>query len=141
MTLALLFACAKGSLEITPNPLSWGEVDFHAGENCEDDEGGCSPLDVVLRNAGDADLELTSAQGYDSTYLCIDGYAADAPMELGDLPPGASSILTISVCGYQPGELTSEVSGSIVFELETGDESLDWSFTPIRNIDGDDTGT
>jgi len=135
----LLLGCAQGSLEITPNPVAFGEVDFHAGEECEPEEGGCAPLDVTLRNAGDADLELVSSAGYDGDYLCLSGHAADTELDLGTLPPGAAVILTMSICGYEPGELTSEVDGTIAFDVEGGD--LDWSFTPIRDQGGGDTGS
>ena len=138
MTALVLLACASGSLEITPNPVVWGEVDFHAGEDCEPEDGGCDPLDVVLRNAGDGDLELASTAGFDGDHVCVDGHAADTALDLGTLPPAASVILTMSVCGYEPGERDSEVTGSITFD---GGESLDWSFTPIRDIAGEDTGT
>lgn len=140
MTLFVLLACSEGSLEVTPNPVAFGEVDFHAGSNCEPEDGGCAPLEVRLRNSGDADLELVSTDGYDGDYLCIEGHASDTTLDLGSLPPGASAILAMSICGYQPGELTSEVSGSVEFGVPGGTESIDWSFTPIRDQDGEDTG-
>ena len=141
MTLLLGLGCSAGSLEITPNPLSCGEVDFHAEPfDCDPDDGGCGPEDVVLRNAGDADLTITSP-GYDGDYLCIDGHPADTELDLGVLPPGATLLLTTSVCGYNPGDLTSEVSGSIRFSTDgETDPELVWSFTPVRDQGGSDSG-
>lgn len=139
MTLFLALGCSAGSLEITPNPLAWGEVNVHQ-TGCETDEGGCLPEDVVLRNAGDADLTITSS-GYDGDYLCIAGHPADTELDLGVLPPGATLLLTTSICGYLPGDLTSEVSGSIRFSTDgETDPDLVWSFTPYRDQGGSDSG-
>ena len=80
------------------------------------------------------------ANGYDDDYLCIEGFPDGGALELGTLPPGATYNLEIAVCGYLPGDLTNEVSGSIVFDHDgEGSPSLDWSFTPIRDFE-EDTG-
>jgi hypothetical protein len=140
-TFLALLGCSTGVLEISPNPVVWGEIDFLGGppEECDDDEGGCAPTTVTLRNSGDADLEVR-ANGYDDAYLCVEGFPDGAALELGSLPPGATYPIVLSVCGYEPGDLTSEVSGSIVFEHDgDGSASLDWSFTPVRVFE-EDTG-
>lgn len=142
MTWLLALGCASGALEITPNPLSFGEIDFQAGPppECDPDDGGCAPEDVILRNAGDADLTITSS-GYDGDYLCISGHPADTELDLGVLPPGATLLLKTSVCGYNPGDRDSEVTGTIRFSTDgDSDPELTWTFTPIRDIGGGDSG-
>lgn len=141
--LLLALGCSQGALEITPNPLSFGVIDFHNGPpaECDEDDGGCAPEDVILRNAGDAEMTITSS-GYDGDYLCVNGHPPDTELDLGVLPPGATLLLSASVCGYNPGDRDSEVSGEIRFSTDGADDPvLTWSFTPIRDIAGGDTGS
>lgn len=140
----LLLACSSGSLSISPNPIEWGEIDFHNADpmDCDPEDGGCDPTVVTLLNDGDRDVGISIPGGVDSDHLCVDGFEPDTDMDLGTLGAGSSYNLVIAVCGYEPGERDSEVTGAISIALDSGDtESLEWSFTPIRNIGGSDSGS
>ncbi len=136
--LFLLFACAEGDLAIEPVSLDWGEIDFQ-DDGCRDClcEAGCAPMDLVLTNAGEADLEVSLPAGMDADHLCPIGHDPSGPIELGVLESDASFILRIAVCGYLPGERDTEVSGTVDIENDGVDTVIQvpWSFTPIRNID------
>ncbi len=136
--LIALLACSEGDLAIEPVSLDWGEVDFQTAEclDCVCDEG-CAARDLVLTNAGDADLEVSLPLGMDADHLCPIGHDPTEAIELGVLEPEASFILRIAVCGYVPGERDTEVTGTIDLENDGVDTVIEvpWSFTPIRNID------
>lgn len=137
--LALLaLGCSRGQLSLDPAELVWGEVDFQAEPlNCED---GCDPLEATLRNDGEGDLAVRLPSGYDGDHLCIDGFTEpDSPLDLGILPPGASYILVIRVCGYLEGERDTEVRGALRLDADGEGFTWPWSFTPIRDF-GEDTG-
>jgi hypothetical protein len=145
MTLALLlFGCAKGDIALAPGTLDWGEVDFHNADpaECDGDNLGCDPRIVSIVNNGDGEATIT-AEAFDGDHLCASGFPSGGPIEVGVLPAGASYDLELSVCGYGPGERNQDVTGEIRFSLDDSSESsvtLAWSFVPIRNISGDDTG-
>lgn len=138
-------ACKGGGgaelLEASPASLDFGVVDFQGPPiNCDPDEGGCAPTALDLTNVSDATISLSAPQGYDGERLCLDGFEADGPLSFGDLAPGSTYRITVSVCGYAAGERDVEVSGALSFGAD-GEAALSvpWSFTPVRAITGDDT--
>ena len=141
LSLTVFGACKQGALSLSPPELAWGEVDFQ-GEplDCTADDGGCDAMVVTLTNSGQGDLNLRLPYGYDGDHLCVEGFDADAPLELGLLAPGSSYNLKISVCGYLAGERDSEVSGALQIETdgEPSQTTWPWSFTPVRDF-GEDT--
>lgn len=147
LLVALLSASAckggggEGPIEASPASLDFGVVDFQGPPlNCDPDDGGCAPISLDLTNVSEATISLSAPQGYDGERLCVDGFEADGPLSFGDLAPGSTYRVTVSVCGYAAGERDTEVSGSLSFGAD-GETALTvpWSFTPVRALTGDDT--
>lgn len=134
----LLIACSSGEISLSPSSLDFGEVDFNAEPlDCDGEEGGCSPTTVTVRNEGEDTLTVTGS-GWDTDYLCIEGFESDS-LDLGALPAGSAFDLVIAVCGKDPG-YGSEITGSLRFTPSSGEAlTLPWSFTPVRDLQ-DDTG-
>ena len=138
-------SASSGILEIDPESLDWGEVDFHT-EECMDClcADGCGSTQILLTNTGEQSLTVTMPKGFDDEHLCIDGYTSQPNLNIGTLEPEEFFILDVAVCNYQPGELNlpdespaRPVSGSLTFSTDgpSGTSTLPFSFTPIRNQD------
>ena len=145
VALLIVAACKDGGgggpIEASPASLDFGSVDFQGPPlNCDPDEGGCAPTALDLTNVSDATISLSAPFGYDGERLCLDGFEAEGASSFGDLAPGSTYRVTVSVCGYAAGERDTEVSGSLTFGAD-GEAALSvpWSFTPVRAITGDDT--
>lgn len=145
-TISLFLGCSsQGSLELDPEALEWGEVDFH-NDDCMDCAcaDGCGLTPLFLNNTGEGALEIKMPNGFDDNHLCIDGYDNEDNLNLGTLEPGEFFLLNVSVCGYEPGELNTEtetearpVTGKLRFTTD-GDPAqsdLSFSFIPVRNQD------
>lgn len=137
MTAIVAFlACASGDVVPEPRELVFGTVDFQADAcpECLCDEG-CNPVDLVLTNVGEEPASVRMPQGFDDTHLCLAGYDPVSPLELGLVGPQERLILPFSVCGYAPGELTTTVEGTLLFETDGVDPWVEvpWSVTPIRD--------
>jgi hypothetical protein len=98
------------------------------------------PTALDLTNVSDATISLSAPFGYDGERLCLDGFEAEGASSFGDLAPGSTYRVTVSVCGYAAGERDTEVSGSLTFGADgEAAQSVPWSFTPVRALTGDDT--
>ncbi|MCB9761074.1 MAG: hypothetical protein H6739_14640 [Alphaproteobacteria bacterium] len=136
----LLPGCAAGSLEASPDPLTWGEVDFHDAEplECDGDEGGCDPQTLNLTNVGAVALTVELPDGYEGDTLCLIGFEPDTPIVLDPLTQEQTYQLRVSVCGYPAGALDTEVTGSFRFVTDGRPEVVEvgWAYTPVRHQDG-----
>ncbi|MCB9791269.1 MAG: hypothetical protein H6741_00945 [Alphaproteobacteria bacterium] len=133
-----------GQLEISPNPVTWGVIDFHQIEpvECDFDEGGCEPTLVRLENVGAAELSLEIPGGHDGETVCIRGWEPGEAITLDPLAPGAYFNLELVVCGYPAGALDTEVTGSYAVRTNDGAGSvpLQYAYTPTRDQGGGDSG-
>ena len=143
MLLLFAMACGKGDISVSPSLIDWGQVDFHNADppECDSDQGGCDPRTAAITNHGEGEVSLL-ADSFDSDHICVQGFAAGAPIDLGTLGPGATYNLVLAVCAYGPGERDTPLTGDIVFGLDGAREDtavVSWSFIPVRNIPIDDT--
>lgn len=135
MLIALLVACAEPTvLALSPAALDFGEVDF-AGEL---PEGGYTSETVTLRHEGGPAVALALPE-YDFDRLCVAGFPDDRdyPRALGTVEEGGSYVFEVGVCGYVPGELTTEVTTELVVETdgEPGSVTLPIAFVPYRGTE------
>jgi hypothetical protein len=148
-----LAGCDSGS-ELTPFPssISWGEIDFRQPLP----ETGYSPKTIDLNNNGEKEVSSISIDRLDLNIdydcpgssecnrLCLQGFDK-TPADLGSLDAGSSYSFVVAVCDYveETGERDEEISGQIEIS-HSGTNSpitVDWSFTPVFLIEGnDDTG-
>ena len=129
----LLFACgAAGELSVFPSSLDFGEVDFQL----EMPEEGYGALTVALKNVGETDLDI-SVSHVDFDRLCLQGFTAE-PIDLGTLRPNQSYSIKVGVCDYsrETGERDNLVSDYISIDHNGANSpsSIQWSFTPVENI-------
>ncbi len=134
---ALLAGCARADLDVEPEAIDWGEVDFLA----EMPDGGYAPVDLAITNGGDAVLHAVLAE-FDFDHLCAPGFAADRmPAELPPLDPGQTYAIPVGACAYsaEGGERDTEVSGAIVITADGSDPEAEipWSFVPVLGLDED----
>lgn len=137
LPLLLAVACrAPGSLQVDPDALDWGEVDFYE----EMPEGGYDPTTLTLTNTGERSLEVT-LPGFDHEHLCLEGFTDDQEdVALPTLEPGSTYLLVVGVCGYRVEGSSSErdtlVEGEITFTHggEGSPVAVPFSFTPVKNI-------
>ena len=134
--LPLLVGCGGGEapvvIELTPATLAFGEVDF---VEAMPDEGYGAQY-VEIRNVGEENLDIT-IPGFDGDRICLEGF--DDPDQTINLPTLSSQqlyALKIGICGYLPGELTSEVTGTIRLDNDSqqGSVELVYTYTPVTNI-------
>lgn len=134
MILSLL-ACGDPELQfdISPSPLDLGTVDFVA----EMPDEGYASGSVSLANVGETSAVLTMPE-YDTEVFCIAGFTTQAfPVEMSEVKPGSTYVLTVGICGYPPGNAGEEVETS--FEVWTDGTpdtlTVDVVFTPNRVTD------
>jgi hypothetical protein len=134
-----LIACApKVEFDVNPTSLVFGEVDFGSYQTGEDmPENGWAYGEIQLTNVGKGTTSLSLPE-YDTDRLCVAGYEADRtdwPVPLGDIEPEATLKLGVGVCGYEPGELTSEVTTQVDVWTDGDPDTLSISvtFTPVRS--------
>lgn len=137
--LPFLAACGTsgGDLRVEPAFLDFGEVDFQDALP----EGGYGRREVALTNEGSAPVQVT-IPGFDGERLCVTGLdPAEAPLALPAIEPGSRYLLYVGVCGYLPGERDTRVDGSIMLVNDGVDPvvTVDYAFTPTRDIGSDDT--
>lgn len=135
MLLFLALACGPAELTVSPTHIAWEEVDFQQAR--PDDGYGLE--EVTLTNTGERTLEL-QVRGVDEEHVVVEGRWLDPTARtLYPLEPGLDEVLTVAVWDYVPGERDAEVSGRL--ELVDADrgvsEAVDWTFTPVRRIEGD----
>lgn len=140
LLVVVLAGCGGKSteLEISPPQVNWGELDFAE----EPPDEGFEPVQLVIKNVGDNDVEV-ELTGFDFERLCAPGYSA-VPASLGNVTAGGSVAVSVGVCGYsaEAGDRDSLVSGTIDVGVVDGEGSASarWSFTPVLDLGGDDTG-
>jgi hypothetical protein len=129
-----LLACASVELDLSPNPLALGEIDFAAEMPAE----GYAVEDVTVTNVGKGSGTVFLPE-YDTDRLCVTGFADDRdyPVELGPIEPDEHYVLPVAVCGYADGELGTEVETSLDVLVDDDPEpfTLTVTFTPVRSSD------
>lgn len=135
--LLLAVGCAAEPVDFTisPNPVTFGEVDFAV----EMPEEGYAPIATTLTNNGTYDVTLT-LEAFDEDHLCVQGYPHDTlPGAMGLVAPGSSYVLNIAVCGYLPGERDAEVSTSVTVGTDADPATLTIpvTFTPVQSMGGE----
>ena len=149
----LLIACAEPSeLSAMPSSIDWGNINFTESMP----EEGYSAETITLTNTGEKDIEeiiiedlqedfqVSGEAGVcppneDCNHLCLQGFdTTPASLLQGSLPAGETFNAVVSVCNYieQTGERDDELTGKIKISFSDSDKPIyiDWSFTPIENI-------
>lgn len=137
MLLALLACTPDFDILVSPARLDLGVVDFAQEMPAE----GYAPGQVSLINQGKGEPQLTLV-AWDDVHLCVPGYTGLAlPATIGPLPEGATAVLEVSACGYEPGERDSEVFGTVTVGTGGSPATIDVAvvFTPTRSF-ADDSG-
>ena len=147
-----LLGCGSDvELKAFPSSISWGEIDFGSVLP----EVGHSPQSIDLNNTGEEEItDISIDQLYlninhtcpgnqTCNRLCLQGFDS-TPAELGSLAPDGSYRFVVAVCDYieETGERDEEISGQIQIS-HSGTNSpltIDWSFTPVFQVDQFDTG-
>lgn len=134
--LPLFAACGGGEvpvvIELAPETLTFGEVDFV--ETMPDEGYGAQYVEI--RNIGEDKLNIT-IPGYDGDRICLEGFEdPDATITLPTLASQQLYALKIGICGYEPGELTTEVSDTLRLDSdsEQGTVELVYTYTPVTDI-------
>ncbi|MFT7521409.1 MAG: hypothetical protein ACI9MC_003560 [Kiritimatiellia bacterium] len=128
-------ACSGSEISVTPTEITWGAVDF----NLLMPPSGYDAVAVNIHNTGNKPVQV-SVLGIDSTHITV---FAQVEFEDPPTPPaieaGLHTIIEIGVTGYEPGELDTEISGSVFIASNSIDEDTEirWTFTPQREADGD----
>jgi len=128
--------CAEpGLLTASPGELAWGEIDF-TGWPADMPEGGYDPVQIVLTNSGEGEIEVTLA-GFDFERLCLAGYST-VPTDLPTIAPGSTWLFDLGVCAYisEEGDRGTTVRGEIGLETngENGVLVIPWSFMPVVQV-------
>jgi hypothetical protein len=132
---SLLLGCGgdeSGSIHLIPDTLSFGEVDFVEVMPAE----GYGAQYVEIHNVGDARLNIT-IPGFDGDRICLEGFEdPEKTIELPELASGQLYALKVGICGYQAGELTSEVTDSITLNTDgnPATSQIVYTYTPVTNI-------
>ena len=147
-----LIGCASDiELKAFPSSISWGEIDF--GEALP--EAGYAPQTIDLNNTSEQEISDISISKLDLNInhdcpgnqtckrLCLQGFDGTSA-DLGSLAADTSYSFVVSVCDYieETGERDEEITGQIEI-LHSGSNSpltVNWSFTPVFQIEQHDTG-
>jgi hypothetical protein len=123
-------ACGAAEIEVEPDTLAWGEVDF--AEPRPDD--GYDARRVTIRNVGSRPVDL-ALRNVDETRLLVSGQFTQG-YQLPTLEPERSLVLTVGVWAYVPGEWDTLVEGHFRVRGDQlrDDVPVSWSFTPVRNL-------
>ena len=135
--LVLLLGCTKTEIEYSPTFIDWGEINFYN----EMPENGYEPQNIVFRNMGKKQTSL-SVSGFNKEYFCVVGELENSFIDISELEPNQIFEISVSVCNYveENGERDTKISGQfqIFDEIQYKNiGSIDWSFTPIIQIQGD----
>lgn len=137
MVVVLWLACGKApSVAADPTSIDWGPLDFQQELPAE----GYDPRDLTVRNTGEQPIDVVVSD-FDTERLVLSAVlAVDDPPTLPTLLPGSSTVVSVGVIGYAPGERDTEVTGAFSFTAAGIDSpaTVTWSFTPIRDLS--DTG-
>ena len=149
--LGLIGCDSDAELTAFPSKITWGEIDFRQAKP----ETGYSPTTIDLNNTGEEKIDSISIDRLDLNIdkecpgkndcnrLCLQGFDK-TPAELGSLTAGSSYSFVVSVCDYieETGERDEEITGQIEIS-HSGSNSpitVNWSFTPVFQLESDDTG-
>jgi hypothetical protein len=129
-----LVGCGSEPLIVTPQFVDFGEVDFQQPRP----ETGYNEQTINLQNSGKRPLELR-VTGVDEDRVFVGAFWLDeAQRALQPIGEGSYTDITLSVWDYEPGELTTTITGSIQIEGDVRDPIvIDWQYVPVRNIEGD----
>jgi len=136
----MLMGCGStdGQLVADPDTIPWGEIDFQEDKP----EGGYNAQTITLTNTGTEDTVNATVVAFDFDHLCLDGFSS-IPIEIPELNPGSSYVLTVGVCDYnrETGERDDVITGEIGIEHDGTNSPtvISWQFVPIEDL-GDDTG-
>ena len=126
-----------------PAEVHFGEVDFVNWPSDMPTEGYDSTA-VRVTNDSDDTISMTLVEA-DFDRLCLLGITEQMlPYTWPDLAPGKSLLVQIGICAYmaEEGDRDTLIEDDVVLRSydPPGDVKIPWSYTPIVDLGGSDTG-
>ena len=130
-------------MSVEPSEVHFGEVDFIDWPGDMPTEGYGSTA-VRVTNDSEDTISMTLVEA-DFDRLCLLGISQEmVPYTWPDLAPGKSLLVQIGICAYmaEEGDRDTLIEDEVVLRSydPAGDITISWSYTPVVDQGGSDTG-